>query len=128
MFPIIVSSYAVTSVMSSRLILSLRHHAAKQDHSNHVKTGGAGFTSKHAGAAASLHHHAGGLGHRSETGYGEKGAVDVGNMQAHIALDNLNSTFHKGDEESQDGHTTTIPGVYVVTETKTVVDDHRRGQ
>lgn len=113
--------------MSSRLILSLRHHAAKQDPlSNNVKTAGAGYISKHAGAA-SLHHHAGGLGHRSETGYGEKGgAVDIGNMQAHIALDNLSSTFHKGDEESQDGHTTTIPGVYVVTETKTVVDDHHR--
>lgn len=122
-----VHSYAVTSVMSSRLILSLRHHAAKNDplSASNKATVGA-YASKHGGAVS--HHHSGGLGYRTELGHGEKGAMEGGGMQAHIALDNLSTTFKKGDEGSQDGHQTrSIPGVYVITETKTAVDDHRLG-
>lgn len=117
-------SYAVTSVMSSRLILSLRHHAAKQDPLSNNKLTAHGYASKHGGVLSQ--HHTGAVGYRSEMGVGEKGASDMGGMQAHIALDNLSNTFRKGDEESQDGHQThTIPGVFVVTETKTAVDDRR---
>lgn len=115
--------------MSSRLILSLRHHAAMQDPlSNNNKTSNPIFTAKHGGGAYSQHHAGGAGAFGIRTDIGEKGTTDIGGMQAHIALDNLNSTFRKGDEESQDGHQThTIPGVYVVTETKTAVDDHRLG-
>lgn len=112
--------------MSSRLILSLRHHAAKNDPLSQNKASMGAYASKLGGVAS--HHHAGGLGYRSEAAHNEKVTMDMGNMQAHIALDNLSSTFRKGDEESQDGHQThTIPGVYVVTETKTAIDDHRLG-
>lgn len=113
--------------MSSRLILSLRHHAAKQDPLSNQKSSNAhpfatnklGVNSQHNGAFG-LRSDIGGMG-------GEKGTSDRGHgIHAHIALDNLGSTFRKGDEESQDGHQThTIPGVFVVTETKTAVDDVR---
>jgi hypothetical protein len=55
-------------------------------------------------------------------------SFQVGRMQSHIALDTFQSSNRKlADEESlEDGRSMAVPGVFVVTETKTAVDDRRQ--
>lgn len=60
----------------------------------------------------------------------KSGAVSfqVGRMQSHIALDTFQNSNRKlADEDSlDDGHLRPVQGVFVVTETKTAVDDRRQ--
>lgn len=137
----------MTSVMCSRLVLSLRHHAFKNNEHN-INRGGGYSNSKGGSGTGSLPHSQGGGGsggesrgvYRSDPGELEKNFEASGNPGLHdlhsnhthteIALDSLTggsgdiTSYRKGDEESlsEESAVHTLRGVYVITESRTTVD------
>lgn len=55
---------------------------------------------------------------------GAAGTYQVNHVPSHIALDTFQATSRKlADEESLEERPTTVPGIFVITETKTAIDE-----
>lgn len=125
-FPLPCFSYDVTAVMCSRLILSLRFHAYNKEDSA-VLSSQPGHANNRAQITSGLAKVRGVPGLGSTVGV-EKGDYG-GGMQAHIALSTFGDGLHRkqADEESlEDPHRRQMDGVYIITETKTQVDEGPR--
>ncbi|KAK9899128.1 hypothetical protein P389DRAFT_194136 [Cystobasidium minutum MCA 4210] len=123
------AAYNVTSIACSQLILSLRHLAYKQ---NNASTG-----SRRPVSVAPSHVGSGVVKARSQPALNfsaeEKGmsAYRESGFEAHIALDTFENIQRKAKDKAMDSQslggnyvvqTPPVQGVFVVTETKTVVD------
>lgn len=115
--------YDITSIACSRLILSLRHHAYKQNMAG-KSTAQDAYTAKRSIISHVLSRVSPGGTHDHQEEKGPSGPFNVRPLQSHIALDTFQSSSRKlADEESLDDTPSTVPGIFVVTETKTAVDD-----